>query len=48
MLPTRDLLVHGQVLDLAAWRAVIATGSLTPLPMQFPNPTLTVHLSFQY
>jgi len=37
-----------EVLDLAALRAVITTRTLTPLPVQFPNPTLTVHLSFQY
>jgi len=37
-----------EVLDLAALRAVYAVRSLTPLPAQFPNPTLTVHLNFQY
>jgi TonB family protein len=36
------------VLDLAALRAVAQTRSLPPLPAQFPNPTLTVHLNFQY
>jgi protein TonB len=36
------------VLDLAALRAVLGTRSLNPLPAQFPNPTLTVHLNFQY
>lgn len=35
-------------LDLAALRAVLMTRSLPPLPDAFPNPTLTVHLSFQY
>ena len=35
-------------LDIAAWRAVITTKTLPPLPAQFPNPTLTVHLNFQY
>jgi TonB family protein len=36
------------VLDLAALRAVAQTRSLPPLPAQFPNPTLTVHLHFEY
>jgi TonB family protein len=36
------------VLDTAALRAVMATRTLNPLPAQFPNPTLTVHLNFQY
>jgi TonB family protein len=36
------------ILDLAAQRAVLLTKQLPPLPMQFPNPTLTVHLNFQY
>ena len=36
------------VLDLAAMRAVVQTRALNPLPAQFPNPTLTVHLNFQY
>jgi TonB family protein len=36
------------VLDLAALRAVVGTRSLNPLPAPFPNPTLTVHLNFQY
>ena len=35
-------------LDIAAMRAVLTTGMLTPLPDAFPNPTLTVHLNFQY
>ena len=35
-------------LDLAAKRAVIVTRQLPPLPQAFPNPTLTVHLNFQY
>jgi TonB family protein len=35
-------------LDLAALRAVLATRTLPPLPDAFPNPTLTVHLNFQY
>jgi len=36
------------VLDTAALRAVVQTRTLPPLPDPFPNPTLTVHLSFQY
>ena len=36
------------VLDTAALRAVVSTRSLPPLPNQFPNPTLTVHLNFRY
>jgi TonB family protein len=35
-------------LDLAARRAVVMTKQLPPLPDQFPNPTLTVHLIFRY
>jgi TonB family protein len=35
-------------LDQSAQRAVIVTRQLQPLPSQFPNPTLTVHLNFQY
>lgn len=36
------------VLDTAALRAVLLTRSLNPLPAQFPNPTLGVHLNFEY
>lgn len=36
------------VLDLAAMRAVAQTRKLPPLPDQFTNPTLTVHLNFEY
>jgi len=32
----------------AAQRAVLLTRQLVPLPASFPNPTLTVHLNFQY
>jgi TonB family protein len=35
-------------LDLGALRAVAMTKTLPPLPAVFPNPTLTVHLNFQY
>ena len=34
-------------LDLAAERALLIT-RLPELPPQFPNPTLTVHLTFEY
>lgn len=34
-------------LDLAAERALLIT-RLPELPLQFPNPTLTVHLTFEY
>jgi TonB family protein len=36
------------LLDNAALRAVLQTRTLPPLPDPFPNPTLTVHLNFQY
>lgn len=35
-------------LDLTAQRAVTITRQLPPLPEAFSNPTLTVHLNFQY
>ncbi len=35
-------------LDLAALRAVVVTRQLPPLPVAFPNPSLTVHLNFEY
>ena len=35
-------------LDTAALRAVMATRTLPPLPDAYPNPTLTMRLSFQY
>ena len=35
------------VLDLAAERALLTT-RLAELPPQFPNPSLTVHLTFEY
>jgi TonB family protein len=35
-------------LDQNAQRAVMVTRQLTALPAAFPNPTLTVHLNFQY
>jgi TonB family protein len=35
-------------LDQNALRAVMVTRQLVALPAAFPNPTLTVHLNFQY
>lgn len=35
-------------LDQAAMRALLVTERVPPLPRQFPNPTLTVHLRFEY
>ncbi len=34
--------------DLNAQRALARTGQLSPLPAQFPNPTLGVQLTFDY
>ena len=36
------------LLDVAALRAIVVTKTLNPLPAAFTNPTLTVHLNFQY
>jgi TonB family protein len=36
------------LLDMAALRAITGTRTLNPLPAAFPNPTLTMHLIFQY
>ena len=35
-------------LDIAALRAVLGTRQLAPLPAGYPNPTLGVHLNFEY
>lgn len=35
-------------LDMAAHRAVLVTARVPPLPTPFPNPTLTVRLTFDY
>lgn len=35
-------------LDTAALRGVLGTRQLPPLPVAFPNPTLTVYLNFEY
>jgi TonB family protein len=37
-----------QELDLSSQRALLETKKLNPLPAAFRNPTLTVHLKFQY
>jgi protein TonB len=37
-----------QMLDLAALRAVMTTRQVPPLPAAYPNPTLGMHLTFQY
>jgi TonB family protein len=35
-------------LDLNAQRAIQITRQLPPLPAEYPNPTLTIHLTFKY
>lgn len=35
-------------LDIAALRAVLGTRQLAPLPDAYPNPSLGVHLNFEY
>jgi TonB family protein len=35
-------------LDINAQRALVSTRQLPPLPAEFTNPTLTVHLNFEY
>lgn len=35
-------------LDINSLRAVVSTRQLPPLPAAYPNPTLGVHLNFQY
>ena len=37
-----------QILDTSASRALQLTARLPPLPAQFPNPSLTVHMFFEY
>jgi TonB family protein len=37
-----------ETLDIAARTAVAITRQLPPLPQEFPNPTLTMHMTFQY
>jgi TonB family protein len=38
----------GQFLDLASQRALVATRQIPPLPREFPENSLTVHLVFEY
>jgi len=35
-------------LDLASQRALLRTQQVLPLPAQYPNPELTVHMRFEY
>ena len=35
-------------LDIRAQRSLVTTRQLPPLPAEFPNPELVVHLTFQY
>ena len=39
---------NNPLLDLESRRAVINARQLPPLPAQFTEPTLTVHLTFEY
>ncbi len=48
MEPTVEKSSGNQTLDFGARRAVVIAKQLPPLPPQFPNRTLTVHLAFQY
>jgi len=36
------------ILDLASQRALLVTKTLNPLPSAYPNPSLTMHLNFEY
>jgi protein TonB len=38
----------GQFLDLASTRALVTTRQIPPLPREFPESSLTVHLVFEY
>ena len=46
--PEREKSSGYTALDINALRAVVGARQLPPLPAAFPNPTLTVHLNFQY
>jgi len=46
--PTVEKKSGYSTLDLNALRALVYTRQLPALPDAFPNPTLTVHLNFQY
>ena len=48
MEPTVEKSSGNQALDFAARRAVVIAKQLPPLPQQYPNRTLGVHLAFQY
>lgn len=37
-----------QALDFMAQRALIAVAKLPPLPAEYPNPTLTINLEFEF
>jgi TonB family protein len=37
-----------RILDDESQHALLATAKLPPLPQQYPNITLTVHLRFDY
>jgi TonB family protein len=39
---------NNPILDLESRRAVLNTQRVPPLPAEFGNPTLTVHLTFEY
>ena len=39
---------NNPLLDLESRRAVLMTRQLPPLPVQFTEPTLTVHMQFDY
>jgi len=46
--PTVERSSSYPILDIEAQRAVTFTKQLPPLPDAFPNPTLPVHLTFEY
>lgn len=46
--PSIELSSGQPLLDIAAQRAVAVTRTLPPLPDAYPNPTLGMHLVFQY
>jgi TonB family protein len=46
--PEREKSSGYTALDINALRAVVSARQLPPLPAAFPNPSLTVHLNFQY
>jgi TonB family protein len=48
MMPQIERSSGFQVLDFNALRAVQLTARLPPLPAAYPNPTLGLHLTFEY